>query len=295
METINRETRHMINYVLWISFAAYVALVYFFMSTDSLSFMITLSSMARNLGFSSLLLYILTNVIKDGISLNTMISYAVSCFFRFLSFMLTQKYLPVDATGDWFYQFNEIQGAGLCLLIIWKLTKVQSLSIIPEKERLSASYLLIGTAVLSLIFKSSLADKFFADFCWSYGMYLEAVSMLPQLLYYLEKKEKIKSGIGNFVIGHAISLFFSFMFWLMGYSELNTSGAISGYVVIGSQGIELIIYTYFLYPYFQKYIIYSASSSSRRTKRELEEYNCILINIICARHWSYPMIYNYAS
>jgi hypothetical protein len=168
--------------------------------------------------------------------------------------MLTSTYLPLDATGDWFYQFNEILGAFLCIAIIWRMTKVQSLSIIPEMERISVSYLLIGAAVLSLIFKSNLENRFLADYCWSYGMYLESVSMLPQLLYYLEKKEQIRSGIGNFVIAHSISLFFSFMFWLIAYPELNISGAISGYIVIGSQGIELVIHIYFLYPYFQKYI-----------------------------------------
>jgi len=42
-----------------------------------------------------------------GVSLKTLQLYAVTFFFRLLSILRHQGYLPYDKTGDWFYHFVE--------------------------------------------------------------------------------------------------------------------------------------------------------------------------------------------
>ena len=211
--------------------------------------MLTLSSMARNLGFSALLAFILVNAIVDGVSRQTIICYSVSSFCRFLGLILSHSYLPIDGTGDWFYQFIEISSTLLCLALVWKLKKEQFLPVQSENEPLNVGYLLAGTLVVSLLFKSSTSGKYLADLTWSYSMYLESIAMLPQMLYFYKKKRSVKSGIGNFVVAQAISLLFSFVFWISCYDELHSW---TGVIILGSQAIELVIYWFFLYPYFEK-------------------------------------------
>ena len=43
-----------------------------------------------------------------GVSLKTLELYAIVFFFRLLSILRHQGYLPFDKSGDWFYHFVEI-------------------------------------------------------------------------------------------------------------------------------------------------------------------------------------------
>ena len=100
--------------------AAFLAVfsVYHLLSDGDFSFMLTTGAMVRTLGFVVLASKSVTQKSVAGISLKTLQLYAVVFSLRLSSILFFEGYLPFDASGDWFYQVNEVIGL-LCVLFIY--------------------------------------------------------------------------------------------------------------------------------------------------------------------------------
>lgn len=90
--------------------------VYHLLSDGDFSFILTLGGMTRTFGFGMLAFNINKGRSAEGISLKTLQLYALTFTARLLSILFFDGYLPYDASGDWFYQTNEVVGLGLVLL-----------------------------------------------------------------------------------------------------------------------------------------------------------------------------------
>lgn len=62
----------------------------------------------RCFGFGLLNYKMLSSNSAKGVSMKTLELYAITFFFRLLSILRHQGYLPFDQTGDWFYHFVEV-------------------------------------------------------------------------------------------------------------------------------------------------------------------------------------------
>ena len=107
-----------------------IFIVYFFISSGDFSFFLTLSGFVQLFGFSVILTKIYQTRTVSGLSKNTIILYMILLFFRSLSCLIFEglakffnfyafiylysmkllkiRYIPLDRTGDWFYQIVEI-------------------------------------------------------------------------------------------------------------------------------------------------------------------------------------------
>ena len=79
-------------------------------------------AMVRTLGFIILASKSVTQKSVAGISLKTLQLYAVVFTLRLSSILFFEGYLPFDASGDWFYQVNEVAGLLIVLFNIFDLS-----------------------------------------------------------------------------------------------------------------------------------------------------------------------------
>eukprot|EP01038_Epipyxis_sp_PR26KG_P012497 gene12497-16765_t len=257
--------RHTQNIAIWAGFLTISLLVYYFLSSGDFSFLLTYASFMRCFGFGILNYKMWTSKTGKGVSLKTQELYALTFFFRLLSILRHQGYLPFDKTGDWFYHTVETMSMVAVALAIFALfgpfistydekhDKFGNLYIPPV---LGVLYLAVPCIILAVIFHPALNREFFSDVCWTISMYLEACAMVPQI-YMFQRQAADEGGTVEPLIGHTVfalgfARIFELIFWIGSFKELaDTNGSRApGYLVLISQIGHLVVMADFFYYYF---------------------------------------------
>lgn len=255
------------NIAVWAGFLSISLVVYYLLSSGDFSFLLTYAAFMRCFGFGLMNYRMWTLKTVKGVSLKTLELYALTFIARLLSIMRHQGYLPFDKTGDWFYHFVEMCSfAAVCFAMFGvfgplmptydeKHDKFGNMKPVPSE--LGIVYLAVPCVVLAVVFHPSLNREFFSDTCWTLSMYLEAVSMLPQI-YMFQKQAADEGGTVDVLIGHTMftlgfSRIFELIFWLGSFKELNDSngGMYPGYIVLLSQLGHLVIMADYFFYYFK--------------------------------------------
>merc|ERR1711939_410025 len=153
----------------WLVLATVVLGAYHLCSDGDFSFLMTLSSMVSTFGMGMLGLQLFSASSLEGISLKALQLHSVAFFFRFLSTLFHEGYLPLDRSGDYVYRGSEllslIAAAGCLVLAYGKLNTTYE----PEKDsfgnfgptaadraKYGASWVAVPALVLALIFPPTL-------------------------------------------------------------------------------------------------------------------------------------------
>jgi hypothetical protein len=253
------------NVLIYAGFITVSLLVYYFLSDGDFSFYLTYASFCRCFGVSLLVFCIFTAKTASGVSLKTLELYGITFFFRLISISIHQGYLPFDKTGDWFYHFLEIMALIVMVVLIFAVGKLYR-STYDEKfdsfgnyllpDAFGALYLAVPCLLLALLLHPSLNDNFFTDTCWCFSMYLESVSIFPQL-YMFQKQSSSSSSwaieqlTSHFTFAIGFARIVEMIFWMRSYRELVTESGSSmvGNVVLFSQVLQFILMADFFYYY----------------------------------------------
>ncbi len=245
---------------LWIGFVILCILIYVFLSSGEFSFFMVLSALTQCFSFFIIVWKVYSYQNSSGLSLNTMICYLLIIVSRLTSTLFYNGYLPSDSAGDWFYQLCEILSVAFCIIIILFITRLYRETAETEQEdQVHYSYIVVPSFILALLVHTGLNRNLLTDIAWSFSMYLEAFSIYPQLYLFQKKGGQIESYTSHFVSLQGLSRFLSLVFWFYTYDELNTElddsisifHSYTGYFLIASQVIQLLIMLDFYYYYFK--------------------------------------------
>jgi hypothetical protein len=164
-------------------FAAGILLYYVVKtSQDAFSAIVTLAEMLQCLALLLLAGQVITSGAVSGISARTVGLEAASLTLKLSSTLNYNGYLPVDESGDWFYQ-----GVDLCALAasIWLLHQ----ALVSEKcatyQALEDTFPLLPMvlicSVLALLFHADMNARPVFDTLWMTGHLLGSVAIVPQL------------------------------------------------------------------------------------------------------------------
>ena len=241
---------------------------YHLLSDGDPSFMLTLGGMTRTFGFGLLAFNIHKGRSAAGISLKTLQLYALTFSARLLSILFFDGYLPYDASGDWFYQANELVGLGLVLLCCRLVGTTYASTYSADHDAFGASHgvpakhgalvwLAAPALVLAFVFKPSLNNFVPCDIAWAFALYLESVAVMPQL-YVFQRGGDIQTSTAHYVFSFGLSRLFIFIFWVSSAHELNdktgTMGVHSGWVgtvVLLMQVVHLVLMGDYSYYYLK--------------------------------------------
>jgi hypothetical protein len=242
--------------VFWTSIIVVILLIFIFISSKDFSFFLVLSSLVQTCAFIIILLKVTNLQNCGGLSANTLICYAILLFARLTSTLFYPGYLPNDNAGTWLYQLSDIVSFLICILLIYLIYfKYKETSDLMLDSKIPYYYLVIPSYILALIIRSSLNGNAFCDINWSFSMYLETLSIFPQILLFTLKKGQIESFTSHYVALCGLSRLFSLVFWYDTYEELVSDdvyfGQYVGYFIIGAQIVQLIIMADYYYLYFK--------------------------------------------
>lgn len=242
--------------IFWTSVIIVILLIFVFISSKDFSFFLVLSSLVQTCAFLIILLKVTNYQSTSGLSANTLICYGILLFARLTSTLFFPGYLPSDSSGSWLYQLSDIISLLICCLLIYLIYfKYRETSDILSDGKLPFYFLVIPSYILAIMFRSSLNNNAFCDINWAFSMYLETFAIFPQILLFTIKKGQIESFTSHYVALCGLSRLFSLIFWFDTYEELVTYdlyfGKYVGYVIIGSQILQLIIMADYYYLYFK--------------------------------------------
>jgi len=223
-------------------------------SDSQFSALITLSAATQCLGFALLRLKIQKQGGAQGISSRALQLFAVMYVSRLYSTLQFNGYLPVDRSGDWFYQFIEICALGLVLSLLCTIHGKHEKSYEKSMDTCVIHWFLLLALVFSYFVHPNLNNRKLPDIAWTNALYLEALSMVPQLWMLVKKGGEVESFASHFIACVFVSRLLMLGFWCNSYVELQPRGSdynLPGLGVIGAQLLQVVIFADFMYHYVQ--------------------------------------------
>jgi len=242
------------GFKVWGGFAATVITIFWVFSSGDFSFLLTLSSLVSMFSFLMVAVAIESSKSVAGVSLKMMECYILVFLSRLVAIIPFEGYLPFDKSGDWLYQVCEAFGLCLSGSIVYCVRAQYPNTYSAETDTLNHMYLIGPAAAIALILHPHLNNFLPSDIAWAFALYLESVTVLPQLFMFM-KEGKAQPHTSHFLFAQALSRLMSFIFWASSFSELsNPDHYIKKFVgnwVVGIQLIQLIVMGDFIYHYIR--------------------------------------------
>lgn len=240
------------GFKIWVGFAVVVFIVFWLFSSGDFSFLLTCSSLVSTFSFVLVAVKIENARSVKGASLRMMECYMLVLLGRLCAIVPFEGYLPFDKSGDWFYQFCEAIAFCVCGFIVISCRVRYASTYNPATDTLNHLWLIVPAAITAMIFHPNLNNFLPSDMAWAFALYLESVTVLPQLFMFM-KEGQAEPFTSHFLAAQALSKIISFIFWASSFSELsNPNHTIKSWVgnwVVAMQLVQLLVMGDFIYHY----------------------------------------------
>jgi len=246
----------------WGIFLTVSLLCFYLFSDGDFSFIMTYASMVRFFAFAVLVFKMLWGKSSQGVSLKTLELYFLMYVSRLMSIVRHEGYLPFDRSGDWFYHAVEFMAmvlvgvAGFLILGPFNARYEKAFDCFGNLHvppAFGIVYLVGPCFLLALVFHPNLNNELFSDVCWTFGMYLETVAIMPQLYMFQKQVSRVVEVLIShsvFALGFARVL--DLVFWISTHNELagKHERNFSGWLIVGTQIVNVALMGDFFYYYF---------------------------------------------
>jgi hypothetical protein len=250
--------------VAYVVFAVIAFMVYHMFAEGEFSSILTLSAIFQCLAFSLLALQTVTNNGVQGISAKTLQldAFALAC--RLSSTVWLDGYLPSDQTGDYLYQVFDALSLGMVLWLLHRLLSAQRRTCEVDDDSFSALPCALVCVVLAAIFHGDLDDLPVFDTLWMCGLFVSAVSVLPQLWMMSRSQTRVPALTCHFIAVMAFSRILSGTYMYHAHTEITCTPWIgkvqhAGYAILVAHVVHLVLLADFAY-FYGKHIATSGLS-----------------------------------
>lgn len=237
---------------VWSGFMITVFLVFWFFSSGDFSFLLTLSSIISTFSFIMVAVKIESAKSVKGVSLKMMECYIIVFLGRLFAIVPFEGYLPYDKSGDWLYQVCEAVALCLAGSIVYCCRVRFMSSYVKETDTLKHLWLIAPSLVIAGVFHPNLNNFMPSDISWAFALYLESVTVLPQLFMFM-KQGTAEPFTSHFLAAQALSKLASFIFWASSFTELSNQKhyikSLVGNWVVVMQFVQLLVMGDFIYHY----------------------------------------------
>jgi hypothetical protein len=238
----------------WGGFAVFVFICFWCFSSGDFSFLLTMSSLVSTFSFLMVAVKLEQGRSVKGISLRMMECYMLVFVGRLIAIVPFEGYLPFDKSGDWLYQLCEALALCLAGSIVYCCRVRYVGTYDPNTDNFMHVWIILPAAAVSLILHPNLNNFLPSDIAWAFALYLESVTVLPQLFMFM-KEGQAEPFTSHFLAAQATAKFISFIFWASSFSELSnpnhTIKAFVGNWVVAMQLVQLLVMADFIYHYIR--------------------------------------------
>jgi len=196
------------------------ASVYHFIAGAAFSSVITMSAIVQCLGLSILSIQVLTSRSAAGISAEALKLDAASIAFRLSSTVWLNGYLPVDASGDFAYQFFDACSLFVVLWLLCRVLVTHKSTYQAEEDACRASTVVMACFVLAALLHADEDRRPIFDTLWMTGLFAGVVAVLPQL-WLSSATGKVEALTSHYIAALALSRVLSGMFMWAARNHIN--------------------------------------------------------------------------
>lgn len=238
--------------VFWGAFIVTTMVLSWFFSDWDFSLLLTLSSLTSLFAFVMVAVKVHTSRSVRGVSAKMFECYLIVAVFRLYAIVPFESYLPYDRTGDWLYQTIEFLSLLFVGFIVYCARAKYAATYDSENDVFPYILIIAGAFVLAFLFHPSLNSNWTVDLLWTFALYLESVTVLPQLMMF-HRLGRVETFTVHFLAAQAVSRVLSFTFWVNSHHELNDANkpmkSYVGWWVLFAQLAQLVVMGDFIYYY----------------------------------------------
>ena len=252
--------------IFWAVSLSIVLMFLIFICDKENSLYFVLSSMAQTLSLVIIMLRVTQYQSCSGISINYLICFIIVLITRLITNIFSSYDIQIGLINSIFLYISQILSLLICLYLLYLIFfEYPETSDKMIDNKMPFYYLIIPTFIVAILFKPYIFRNWFFDLMFIYSIILESVAIYPQIILFSTKKGEIETYTSNFIAFQGLSTVFVLIFWFKNYLSLEDNdslllGRFSGYVVIFSEILQLIIIGYYFYLYFK--------SIMKRSKRK---------------------------
>ena len=256
--------------IFWAVSLTIVLMFLIFICDKENSLYFVLSSMAQTLSLVIIILRVTQYQSCSGISINYLICFIIVLITRLITNIFSSYDIQIGLINSIFLYISQILSLLICLYLLYLIFfEYPETSDKMIDNKMPFYYLIIPTFFVAILFKPYIFRNWFFDLMFIYSIILESVAIYPQIILFSTKKGEIETYTSNFIAFQGLSTVFVLIFWFKNYLSLEDNdslllGRFSGYVVIFSEILQLIIIGYYFYLYFK-----SIMKRSKRKKYDI--------------------------
>merc|ERR1719446_797646 len=220
----------------------------------------TLSSMCSAFGMIMLCVQLLTSQSFSGISIKSLQLQFCTFFFRFISTLFYEGYLPLDSSGDFVYRFAEFASvaAGAFTLYMayhssfsrsYDASKDSFGSFGPtggDRSIYGAVWIAAPALLLALMVHPTLNNALWSDIAWTFALYVDVLAVAPQLFLFHKTGGAVAKYASHYVFALGFGRVLQLLFWTYSYQELT---GFSGVFVMVAQMVGAVLMLDYFYYY----------------------------------------------
>lgn len=221
------------------------------------SSILTLSVMLQCLGVVLLALQVLATGRASGISAKALMLDALALGCRLSSTMWLNGYLPVDATGDYVFQFFDICSLVIILWLLHQILVVRRQSYNESADSFHVGYAVAGAFILACLLHGNMNRRPIFDALWMVALFISAIAVLPQLWLITRTNGRCEALTSHHIAAMAASRILSGLFMWYARSDITCSpGRITNFnyalgAIIGAHIVHVILLGDFTYYYIK--------------------------------------------
>lgn len=216
---------------LLIAYSVFIAgglALYHLVMSDALSAILTVAEMFQCLSVGLLAAQVAITGSVAGISARAVGMHALGLCCRLSSTIWLQGYLPVDESGDWFFQTVDICALSIELWLLYQMFVVRNHSYQAEADSFPVGPVMIGAFVLAALFHADMNLRPLFDTMWMTGLFLCNTSILPQLWLINKTGGKVEALTSHHIAAMAVGTMLGGLFMFYAREDITCAEWVEG-------------------------------------------------------------------
>jgi len=245
---------------------AYIYIIYFvfalkwfvmseIISDGDFSTVLTFGAVLQFMGFSLLAMkvYMTGRRGLNDLSPQSMTLFAIYLAFRLTSTCLKNGYIPVDPSGDWFYQLMDF-GSLACIMYLLHGMSYPEFEHYNDNEFVSIAPIVLPCIVLGIFVHGNFNRSYVFDAIWQISTNIETLAMLPQLMLLSKAGGKVDTTTCHWIACTVGSCLCRFQFWAYAWTELHDECPVAAWTIILLHVLQLLLCADFMFYYAKSWM-----------------------------------------
>jgi len=220
--------------------------VYHGIAENEFSAMLTLSAIFQCAALCLLPVHVLSTGSVQGISAKSLQLQAVALVCRLSTTTWLEGYLPNDKTGNFLYQSIDMVSLVVVLWLLHRLLFFKCKTYECHHDTLPVTPFAVVSLVLAALLHADLDDNPTFDTLWMCGLFVGALSMLPQLWLVTRTSASAPAVMSHFVAMMAFSCILSLHYMWQAHAEITSAPWIEKFVhagnsILAAHAVHLVI------------------------------------------------------